>query len=186
MKYPHAQIFQQTTIFINVCELITKSIYSFFLQEEKEKFKQHQHRSNLQIEGLERRLKEETERHSFTQSKLDNVNTKVKGELEKQIKHLKDAENSLKEENTNLLTELSEVKGECESQSRKLREKEREYQQTVEKEVKAAEAKLKTRIEKTWVEKLKRSEESAAQDVSIDVISPCENYYHFYFRLNTV
>ena len=152
------------------------------LKEEKEKNKQQAHRNNLQIQALERHLKEETERHKFTQAKLEKLSGRVKGELETQIKHLQEHETTLKEENFNLLNEMEEVKNEKESLERRLREKERDHEQALEKEVKGAEGKVKARLEKTWLDKLKRTEESASQDVSHKIHLMCKHSRNLIFQ----
>lgn len=136
------------------------------LREEKEKSKQQQYRNNLQVEALERHLREETERHKITQSQYEKLSGRVKGDLEGQLKLLQVAETTLREENTKLLLEVQAAEAEAESANKRLRDKEREHQQHLEKEVKSAEGKVKARLEKSWVEKLRRTEETAAQDVS--------------------
>lgn len=137
------------------------------VKEEKDKMRQLQHRTNLQVEALERHLKEETERHKITQTKYDHLRNKVKKDLETQVKHLQENEGILKDEQTILLSEVEELKVLNEGMNRKMREKDREYVEQVEKETKAAENRVKSRLEKNWLDKLKRTEENASQDVSM-------------------
>lgn len=136
------------------------------LKEEREKSKQQNHRQDLQIDALERHLREETERHEYSKSKLDNFTGKIKLDLENQIKALHESEKSTRDEKSVLLLELDSARVECECIAKKSREKEKEFLLQLDQDVKAAEGKVKSRLEKSWLEKLKRSEETAAQDVS--------------------
>lgn len=136
------------------------------LREEKEKNKQQSHRMDLQIEALERHLREETERHQYTKTKLDNFNDKVKTELEAQLKNIQESDNILKVEKISLLQELQALKDQVDSDAKSKEKAAQDVRILLENEVKAAEGKMKAKVEKTWVEKLKRSEETAAQDVS--------------------
>ena len=54
-----------------------------------------------------------------------------------------------------------------------MREKEREYDEMVQREVKEAEVRLRLRLEKMWIEKLKNTEDSASNDVSTVIGSHC-------------
>ena len=76
------------------------------------------------MDALERHLREETERHKFTQTKYDNLNSKIKIEYEQRITHLQETEKILKDENSKLLCEMEGYKNEKETVDRKLREKE--------------------------------------------------------------
>ncbi|XP_018009009.1 trichohyalin, partial [Hyalella azteca] len=135
------------------------------LKDEKEKNKQLHHRNNLQVDALERHLREETERHRITQASFEKLRSKVKANLESQVQRLQEGEVILKEEQAVLLSEVQTLKGENEGLSRRLREQERQHAELLEHEVKAAEARVKTRLEKSWLEKLKRTEENAALDM---------------------
>ncbi|XP_042240297.1 golgin subfamily A member 6-like protein 22 [Homarus americanus] len=112
----------------------------------------------------ERKMREEKEK--FKQLVRDfELIQKVKGELEQRMKQLTDSERQLQERTLTLSMENDEVKGELEEAKNKLRAKEKEWLTKVETESKTTEARTKQRIEKTWLEKLRRTEENSAQDM---------------------
>nr|XP_053646372.1 golgin subfamily A member 6-like protein 22 isoform X5 [Cherax quadricarinatus] len=112
----------------------------------------------------ERLVREEKER--FRQLTRDfQLLQRLKGDLEKRVKQLTDSERHLQERIMTLTVEADEAKSELQEAKQKIQEKEKEWSAKVEGEGKAAEARAKQRIEKTWLEKLRRSEEAAAQDM---------------------
>ncbi|XP_069167160.1 trichohyalin isoform X6 [Procambarus clarkii] len=90
---------------------------------------------------------------------------RMKGDLELRVKQLTSAERSLQEEIMTLSVENEEAKAEAQEAQQKLKNREKEWAGKFELEAKMAESRAKQRLEKTWLEKLKRSEESAAQDM---------------------
>lgn len=113
----------------------------------------------------ERQMREEKERHRQVMMDYEIVQ-RMKQDLEQQVKRLTDSERHLQERNTLLTVENEEAKGEAEEMREKMKTKEKELNSRVEAMSKTAEARVKARIEKTWLEKLRRSEENGAQDVS--------------------
>ncbi|XP_063885721.1 trichohyalin-like isoform X7 [Scylla paramamosain] len=114
--------------------------------------------------AAERQMREEKERHR--QLKMDyEILGKVKQDLEQRVKQLSDSERQLDERVTLLTVENEEMKSETEDLKQKLKAKEKEMATKMEAMTKTSEARVKQRIEKTWLEKLRRSEENAAQDL---------------------
>jgi len=113
-------------------------------------------------------LKEEKERHNFTQEKYEKLSSRVKGELESKLTFLTERENTLTAENSSLLSELTEAKTQYEALDRKIREKDREQLELLEKQSQDSESKVKTRLDKIWMEKLKVAEDTAAGEVNIE------------------
>ncbi|XP_045111920.1 trichohyalin-like isoform X2 [Portunus trituberculatus] len=114
--------------------------------------------------AAERQMREEKERNR--QLKMDyEILGKVKQDLEQRVKLLTDSERQLDERVTLLTVENDEMKSETEDLKQKLKAKEKEMATKMEAMTKTSEARVKQRIEKTWLEKLRRSEENAAQDL---------------------
>ncbi|KAK4292204.1 hypothetical protein Pmani_035014 [Petrolisthes manimaculis] len=112
----------------------------------------------------ERQMREEKERLRQLSRKYEVVE-RVKGELEQKVKQFGISERQLGERTTILTIENEDLKVELQELKTKMDTKEKEWTSKLETDSKASEAKTKQRIEKMWLEKLRRSEISAAQEM---------------------
>ncbi|XP_071542009.1 uncharacterized protein [Panulirus ornatus] len=112
----------------------------------------------------ERQMREEKEKYRQLMRDFE-LSERMKGELEQKVKQLSDSERLKRDKIVAINAENEDMKGELEELTRKMQAKERECVAKVEAESKAAEARVRQRVEKTWLEKLRRSEETAAQDM---------------------
>lgn len=114
----------------------------------------------------ERQMREEKERLRQLSRKFEIVE-RVKGELEQKLKQVGVSERHLEERTTILTIENEDLKTELQELRSKMETKEKEWASKLELDSKASEARTKQRIEKMWLEKLRRSEISAAQEVRV-------------------
>lgn len=112
----------------------------------------------------ERQMREEKERLRQLSRKFEIVE-RVKGELEQKLKQVTASERHLEERTTMITIENEDLKTELQELKSKMEAKEKEWASKLESDSKASEARTKQRIEKMWLEKLRRSEISAAQEV---------------------
>lgn len=119
---------------------------------------------NQEKSETERKLREEKEKYKQMEIKFE-VSQKVKEELETKTRQLSEKERELRAEIMTLTTENEELKTEKEELEEELEEKEAEWIAKIEEESRSVEFKTKMRVERTWLEKLRRSEESAAQEM---------------------
>lgn len=114
----------------------------------------------------ERQMREEKERLRQLSRKFEIVE-RVKGEVEQKLKQVGASERHLEERTTMLTIENEDLKTELQELRSKMETKEKEWASKLESDSKASETRTKQRIEKMWLEKLRRSEISAAQEVRI-------------------
>lgn len=114
----------------------------------------------------EKQLREEREKYRQLTRNLDSVE-RIKNDLEQKLRQISNSERLLRQHKTSLTVENDELKTDLKELQESMAAKEKEWSGKLEGEGKAAEARMKQRLEKTWLEKLRRSEASAAQEVSI-------------------
>lgn len=129
--------------------------------ETMENSSRQQNQEKLEVERL---LREDREKLRQLQLKLDTLEAS-KQSSERRVLSLSSTERDLRESKETLSLENEELRVELEGLKTKMEAKEKEWAAKMEAEAKAAESRVKQRIEKTWLDKLKRSEESAAQDI---------------------
>ncbi|XP_066972137.1 trichohyalin-like isoform X8 [Macrobrachium rosenbergii] len=119
---------------------------------------------NLDRSDTEKKFREERDKYRQMEIMYE-VAQKVKEELEEKTRQLSERERELTAEVMTLTTENQELKTEKEELEEELDGKEEEWTAKIEEEGRAIEFKTKMRVERTWLEKLRRSEETAAQDM---------------------
>ena len=141
------------------------------LQDEREKDTKQSSKLELQIQALERHLKDEIDRYKVTKIDKDNVKTELDNLKATMTEDLnKQAENAEKNAKSKMASLSEEIKSLQKQNQKLLQESEKQNQESkmaIDKEVRLAESKLKSRLEKLWIEKLKKSETTAGQDVCI-------------------
>ena len=120
----------------------------------------------LDISDLQKQLQDEKDKNKAMLSKYENQTGKVKQDLEYRLQTLLDTEKLLRDSNEALKKDKYDLLNQIEGFRAKIEMKEKELIDK-DKETKSMEGKTKQKIEKTWLEKLKRSEENAASDVSL-------------------
>lgn len=115
---------------------------------------------------LEKLLEEERERFKVKLKNQETISVKAREDLQNRVEHLEESEKVLKDAHIAVEEENESLRKEKEELLKKIKDNNWEWEDKLQREVKIAEARIKQRMERVWLEKMKRAEESAACDVS--------------------
>ncbi|CAL4107369.1 unnamed protein product, partial [Meganyctiphanes norvegica] len=121
---------------------------------------------STQKDDLERQIRDEKERYKTLLKKHDNLNDKLKGDLEGKVRSLTEQNSKIQDEKNNLQIEMDQLKKQKEDElHKKLSEKATNMKGEIEKERQEIENKVKLKTEKIWLEKLRKTEENCNSEI---------------------